>query len=243
VTDAVTVLHRDPHFLVVAKPAGLATTAPDGGPCLVSAVQALDPEAPQLHPLSRLDTQVTGLVCFARTAQGNHMALAARRAGSFRRRYLGLTVRPVAPSSGVWEWAIALDPRDPKKRRALDPHAHLPPGAKAARTEYRLREVAGAVTALDLFPITGRTHQLRVHASAAGCALFGDVAYGADKRCVLANGRVLSAQRVMLHCAHVRLPRGRGADLELWLDAPDDMARLYAAAGGEPGRLNEARSG
>jgi 23S rRNA pseudouridine955/2504/2580 synthase len=228
------VLFRDAGMIVVDKPVGLATTAPDGGDCLVARVSLLDPSAPQLHPLSRLDTQVSGIVCFARTAEANFEALEARRAGTFRRRYLGLTLHRPSAAAGHWAQAIAFDPRDPRKRRAIPVGARVPSGAKEARTEYAVRASAGRVTALDLFPLTGRTHQLRVHASAAGLPLFGDVTYGGEKRSVLENGRVLTAPRTMLHCAYVRLPRHGGRELlELSLDPPDDLCRVFSGAGGD----------
>lgn len=234
------VIYRDAHFLVLDKPAGIATTAPDAGPSLFSAARALDSDAPQLHPLSRLDTQVSGIVVFARTPLANDVALAARRDGQFSRRYLGLAQQGVLPPEGEFRWTIALDPRDPKKRRAL-PEGQLAPGAKAALTRYRVRACAGAVIALDLYPQTGRTHQLRVHAAAAQSPLLGDVAYGGDKRLTLDNGRILSAGRVMLHCAHVSLPHPDVAcgRLSLSLAPAHDLLKLWLAAGGPASALSD----
>jgi 23S rRNA pseudouridine1911/1915/1917 synthase len=235
------VLFRDGGLIVVHKPVGLATTAPDGGPCLVAEVQKIDPDAPQLHALSRLDTQVSGIVCFARTAAANLAALEARQAGTFRRRYIGLTLGHPRTQEGTWEFAIGFDPQDPRRRRALPPGSARRGGAKDAKTSFHVRAQAGDVCALDLFPHTGRTHQLRVHASAAGLPLFGDVAYGGPRRHVLQNGRVLTAPRVMLHCAHVSLPRGGTLPpLTLELHPPADFCRVFASAGGDPRVLSEA---
>ncbi len=232
------VVYRDAHLLVLDKPVGLATTAPSG-PSLFALARELDPRAPQLHPLSRLDTQVSGMVTFARTAEANRVALAARQAGSLRRSYLGLCSAQPAPAQGEWRQAIAIDPRDPKRRRALAAGAALPPGAKPAHTHYRVLASAGPLVSVALWPVTGRTHQLRVHASAAGVPLFGDVAYGGARRITLANGRVLSGTRVMLHCAAFRMPDpGRaGAVIALELAPPDDLRQLWERAGGDPGAL------
>jgi 23S rRNA-/tRNA-specific pseudouridylate synthase len=238
--ESLKVIYRDAHFLVLEKPAGIATTSPDSGPSLFSAARLLDAEAPQLHPLSRLDTQVSGIVVFARTAVANAAALSARRGGEFSRRYLGLTRHGTLAPEGEFRWTIALDPRDPKKRRAL-PEGQLSQGAKLALTRYRVRAQAGAVVALDLYPQTGRTHQLRVHAAAAGSPLLGDVAYGGEKRLTLDNGRILSAGRVMLHCAHVSLPhpdKARGR-LSLSLAPARDLLKLWLAAGGAADALSD----
>jgi 23S rRNA-/tRNA-specific pseudouridylate synthase len=228
-----TVLYRDAHFLVLDKPSGIATTAPDGGPSLFRSARELDASAPQLHPLSRLDTQVSGIVVFARTKEANERALLARRTGEFSRRYLGLTKAGTLIGEGEFRASIGLDPRDPKKRRAL-PEGDLSPGTKPALTRYVVRARAGEVLALDLYPHTGRTHQLRVHAAAAGSPLLGDVAYGGQKRLTLDNGRILSAGRVMLHCAHVSLPHPDKArdSLLLSLAPAADLLKLWLSAGG-----------
>lgn len=236
------VLHQDAHFLAVAKPSGIATTAPEGGPSLFAFAQAFDSRAPQLHPLSRLDTQVTGLVVFARTAWANQLVLDARREGRLFRRYLGLAQEHAELERGDWHWAIGIDPRDPKKRRALASDAQGG-GIKTAHTRYVARAHTGSVVALELYPQTGRTHQLRVHAAQAGHALLGDVAYGGLKRLTLSNGRILTAARVMLHCEAVRLPHpdGKVGELSLTLPPEPDMERLWSAAGGQSEQLRRER--
>ena len=238
-SHAVRIVYRDEHLLVLDKPVGLATTAPDGGPCLFALAGELDPEAPSLHPLSRLDTQVSGLVTFARTERANKCAIEARKQGTLRRAYLGLTTVAPVPSEGDWHFAIGLDTRDPKHRRALAPDS-VGTAVKPAHTHYRVHASAGPLTALDLWPVTGRTHQLRVHASAAGSPLAGDAAYEGIKRITLANGRILSAGRVMLHCAAFRMPDPAHADrqIALSLAPPEDLLSLWSAAGGRPGELN-----
>lgn len=232
------VVYRDDHLLVIDKPVGLATTAPGDGLSLFALARRLDGRAPALHPLSRLDTQVSGLVTFARTELANRTAIDARARGRLRRAYLGLAARAPAPPEGEWSWAIALDPRDPKKRKALAP-GERGVGAKQARTRYRTHALAGPLVALDLWPITGRTHQLRVHASAAGCPLAGDAAYGGEKRLTLENGRILSAGRTMLHCAAFRMPNPARPSETITLSLPPaaDLAALWQAAGGDPSAL------
>lgn len=235
---SIPIVYRDDHLLVLDKPVGLATTAPQGGESLFELARMLDARAPALHPLSRLDTQVSGLVTFARTALANRVALDARRTGHLRRAYLGLCSVAPTPSEGAWHFAIGLDPRDPKRRRAL-PQGAQGVGVKASHTRYRVHAIAGPLVALDLWPITGRTHQLRVHASAAGSPLAGDVAYGGARRLTLPDGRVLTAGRVMLHCAAFRMPnpaRPREV-IALSLPPPSDLLRLWQDAGGEAGQL------
>lgn len=223
------VLHRDAWFLVLNKPSGLPTTSPRAEPTLTSHAQQLDPSAPRLHPSSRLDAEVTGVVIFARSARATEHLLAARAAGRYRRAYLALTPRAPDPAEGRWDGTIALDPRDPRKRVVAEQGAQ----ARAAETLYRTLEVLPFGALLLLWPQTGRTHQLRVHAAAAGVPLLGDRHYGGSPRVVLPDGSVLAARRTMLHCARVCIPGPDGApDLCFEAPLPPDFDALLHALGG-----------
>jgi 23S rRNA-/tRNA-specific pseudouridylate synthase len=240
----VRILHRDEHLLVLDKPPTLATTSPEGGESLFGLARDLDPAAPHLHPLSRLDTQVSGIVTFARTKRANEVALSARHEGRMHRRYLALCTHAPSPSEGDWGESIAIDPRDPRKRRVVGPH-EAAKGLKHALTHYCVLAESAPLVALHLFPRTGRTHQLRVHAAHAGSPLAGDTAYGGVKRITLANGRVLTASRVMLHCAEVRMPdpAHRARELIFVLDPPQDMVTLWERASGDALTLAARPSG
>lgn len=226
----VRVLHRDAELLVLDKPSGLPTTHPSGGDCLVARARELDAGAPRLHASSRLDAPVTGVVTFARSGRAIEQLLAARRTGRYHRGYLALAAAAPEPAEGVWQRAIAIDPRDKRKRAAVDDDAR---GAKPARTRYRVLARADGAVALWLEPETGRTHQLRVHAADAGVPLLGDRQYGGAPRLVRADGRTAAARRVMLHCARVELTlEERGEPRLLESPLPEDMRALWEAAGG-----------
>lgn len=232
--NGVRIVHRDDALLVVQKPAGLATTSPSGGDCLTARVQDLDPAAPRLHASSRLDRDVTGLVTFARSTEAIAGLLEARRRGAYRRLYVGFAAAAPEPREGVWSDSIAIDPKDIRFRVAKDDGAR---GSKRARTRFRVGAETPLVTWLWLSPMTGRTHQLRVHASAHGAPLLGDTHYGGSLRSTAPNGRVLLHRRPMLHCAALVLPdiaRGHGV-LELEAPLPDDMQQTWARAGGDAG--------
>lgn len=233
----VEVVHRDPHVIVVVKPPGLPTTSPpEGSECLVDVVRGLDPAAPRLHPSSRLDAEVSGLVVFARTRRAIRGLLAARRQGRYGRLYMALAPSPPQPEHGCWDGPIGLDPRDPRRRVvATDPSVR---GAKSARTGYELAAVRPGACVLRLRPRTGRTHQLRVHAAAAGVPLVGDVHYGGARRLVCKDGRVLTARRTMLHCTALRIPDFVGDGQALYESRPaDDMRELWNGLGGHPAAL------
>lgn len=243
--DEIRILHRDRDLLVVHKPAGIATTAMDQGDCLVERVKRLDPKAPRLHPTSRLDSEVSGIVTFARTRRATESLLEARRQGAYRRLYLGVCESAPSPSIGRWEAPIGIDSRDRRLRQA---GSTLAP--KTARTDYEVAERGEHRTLLYLRPQTGRTHQLRVHAAAAGAPLLGDIHYGGARRVVLPNGRVVTARRVMLHCTYVGLPGIFASEPIALLDPPpEEMRRLWSALGGSDAQwesstlLSAARAG
>lgn len=226
------VLHRDPDFLVVYKPSGLPTTSPDGKGCLVERVRSLDPRAPQLHPTSRLDAEVTGVVTFARTPRGVAHSLAMRREGRYDRMYLAVTAKAPVPEFGHWNGSIGIDPRDKRKRVVTTAH-----GAQQAETRYCVAAHAPAAVLLALHPHTGRTHQLRVHASHAGSPLLGDVHYGGPRRLTLPDGRVLTFGRVMLHCTRVAFPLPSGERGVFVARPPGDFVAAWKGVGGEEGAL------
>jgi 23S rRNA-/tRNA-specific pseudouridylate synthase len=229
---APTVVHRDADLLVLYKPAGLPTTSPDGEGCLASLARALDPDAPRMHASSRLDAEVTGLVTFARTDRAIAALTAARRQGKYGRFYLALASSAPQPERGEWHWEIAKDPRNPRRRVAQP--AGSGRGAHAS-SRYEVLCTLSHAALLGLRPETGRTHQLRVHAAEAGVALLGDKHYAGPMRVVLADGRVLRAPRVMLHCARLTLPGiASAAPLTLDADVAQDMSELFAQLGGDP---------
>jgi 23S rRNA-/tRNA-specific pseudouridylate synthase len=189
------VLHHDGGLLIVDKPAGVPTipdTIGASGTLIDLAARAISVSRDRLHPTSRLDREVSGVVTFA-LDEGARDALA--RAARYERRYVAIAAG--TPAAGPWQWPIGRA-RDPRLRRAA-------PDGKPAESRVRVVRQVGRFALLALSPVTGRTHQLRVHASAAGAPLVGDRAYGGPPRLTLSNGKSVTVGRVALHCARVRI--------------------------------------
>jgi len=220
---------------VLSKPVGLPTTSPDPeAQCLVREAERLDPKAPRLHASSRLDSVVSGLVTFARTAEATKALLEARKAGTYGRRYLGITLAE-AKGEGEWTSPISLHPRD-RRLRTAGPGK----GERGARTRFSVASTAAGAL-LALHPETGRTHQLRVHAAAAGWPLFGDSSYGGERRWTRSDGRVVSMRRCALHCGRLRITSSLGL-LDLTLPPPDDFVRAWRGLGGDDDAIEAALS-
>lgn len=222
------IIYQDSELLIVHKPPGLPTTAPSvSQPCLVHWVRDRFPDL-RPHATSRLDSQVSGLVTFALTRHANRRLIEARRARAYERVYLGITVAEVPLDAGEWSWPISIDPTNPKGRVAGPGR-----GEREALTRYEVAARTPSATLLRLMPATGRTHQLRVHAAKAGAPLFGDHSYQGDRRKVLPDGSVVTARRVMLHCARVSFPsEERCEQMQFTAPVRADMKKVWLALGG-----------
>ncbi len=221
------ILHETEHWLVLEKPSGLATTSTLAGEqTLHTMVLARYPNAQRAHPLSRLDVEVSGAIVFAMSKRAIATAEHAQREGGLHKVYHALTPRIEIDKDFSWNFAIAQDPNDPLRRVIAGAgDAAQTDGTSIKRSRYGML--------LALRPITGRTHQLRVHCAHAGCAIWGDQKYGGAKRLALSDGAMIQVHRTMLHCARVEIDgefsaesywpedfRAIGLAAELWSEAP-----------------------
>ncbi|QQR89332.1 MAG: RNA pseudouridine synthase [Myxococcales bacterium] len=211
----------------MSKPAGLLSTSRGDEPSLVAWAKARDVTAPRLHPSSRLDRMVCGLVVFSRHTEANKVLLEARKKGRYRRCYLALVHGRLSADCGEWTFPIAIDPHNPS-RRIVAPNGAA--GFRNARTVFRCLDGSPSASAVLLKPHTGRTHQLRVHASHATYPLLGDSMYGGKKQITLDDGSVLFAARPMLQCAAIQIELA-SRTLELSMDTAPDMVQLWSELG------------
>lgn len=224
-------------LLAVNKPPGLPTE-PDrsGTASVVHAVAKLLRVAPgALHAATRLDVQVSGLVVVANGKDAARLAAELKARGDLRRRYIALAARAPAPAAGSWDAPVHDGPSRDGSR-----------GARAACSRYVVLATAGALPAapapalLAVEPVTGRTHQIRVHAAGAGAPLLGDVKYGGPRRLVLADGRALAVPRVALHAVRVEVRGPHGVAWSATAGLPADLAMLWSALGGDPAAADAA---
>jgi 23S rRNA-/tRNA-specific pseudouridylate synthase len=230
-TDGPTVLLRSGDLVAAAKPAGVPTIPDHGGAAhaLVARVaRELGVDPARLHPTSRLDRDVSGVVFLALSSAVAERLLRARATGDYERRYVAIASRAPDPDAGRWDVPIGRA-RDPRLRAAKGP------GALAATTRYAACARGGhGETMLAVAPVTGRTHQIRVHAAHAGLPLLGDRSYGGPARLTLASGRVVELRRIALHAARVSVPDGDGGRVVATAPIPRDLVDLWSALGGEP---------
>lgn len=171
-TDPIDVLHADHEILVVDKPAGLLTV-PGKGPeladCLIERLRAAFPEVLLVH---RLDRDTSGVMVFALTPHAQrHLGLQFERRQT-RKRYLARVAGQPAQDRGRIELPLIVDwPNRPLQKVCHDT-------GRPAVTEWQVLRREGDSTRMRLTPLTGRSHQLRVHMLALGHPILGDPFYG-----------------------------------------------------------------
>ena len=173
---ALDILYEDDALLALDKPAGIlmhpsfhrntGTLAN-----FVAGYYARSGQACAVHPVSRLDRDTFGVVLLAKNAHVHGLLMDAQRRGDLRKTYQALTWGCPDPPEGIWDAPLGRVPGESLLRR-------VDPAGKIARTEYRVLETQGGLARLELHPLTGRTHQLRVHCAYAGCPILGDGQYG-----------------------------------------------------------------
>lgn len=187
-----TVLYEDDHLLVVDKPSGLLTVpgkAPHLADCLAARAAEHVSGARIVH---RLDMDTSGLVILAKTARAQgHLGKQFERR-HVKKTYVARVYGMPDRTSGAIDLPLRCDWEN-RPRQMVD-HSQ----GKRALTRWRLMEREFGAARLALRPVTGRSHQLRVHLNAIGHPILGDPFYGHEAS---QNG----AERLHLHAARLKL--------------------------------------
>lgn len=189
------ILYEDSWLLAVDKPAGMlihpSRSKNDGTLAnLVAGYYRKHGEKSAFHPQTRLDRDTFGIVLLAKNAY-THTLLQQQK---IRKTYHALTLGWSLPEEGIIDAPIARKPL-PSLLREISPEG------KPSVTAYRLLERQGEVCRMALQPITGRTHQLRLHCAHVGHPILGDPQYGSPESLALSGkmgfqGQQLCAKRL-----------------------------------------------
>jgi tRNA pseudouridine32 synthase/23S rRNA pseudouridine746 synthase len=185
----VDIVYEDARLIVCNKPSGLLTVPgkdPSLADCLEARVQARYPQYPDTKVVHRLDKDTSGLLllAFDKKALGSLGSQFEHR--RVEKYYVARDWGDVMGESGTIELPLATDWEN-KPRQRVD-HEH----GRAAQTEWEVIAREGKFTRLKLIPLTGRTHQLRVHMLAIGHPILGDSFYAAGEA-------LAAADRLQLH--------------------------------------------
>ena len=197
-------LHVDDACIVVVKPAGLLSVpgrGADRADCAWSRVRAVHADALVVH---RLDMATSGLLLLARGASAQRFLSVLFAQRRVHKRYVAVVHGLVDPAAGVIDLPLSADwPNRP--RQQVDP-LH----GKPSLTRWRVlrHDEPRALTHLELEPVTGRSHQLRVHLQAIGHTVVGDRLYAPG---ALPQPATTDSNRLMLHAQALTFEHPQGA--------------------------------
>lgn len=208
------ILWEDEDLLILSKPAGITVhdSALTGESVTVAALVAHHLGTSLFHPVNRLDRGVTGIMVVAKSGHVHDLCMRILHTDDFRREYRGVCIGTPESLTGVIDLPIAREGGSAIKR-CIDDEG-LP-----SQTAYEVLR-AGEVSLLRLRPLTGRTHQLRLHCAAMGHPLVGDFLYGEE------DGRI---GRPALHSYELWLRHPiTGEVLHIVEELPEDMKNLLS---------------
>lgn len=220
-----TIIYEDADIVVVDKPAGMVVH-PAHGHHSGTLVNALLAHCPDLAGIGgeqrpgivhRLDKDTSGLLIVAKNDAAHHYLQSQFQTRSVHKVYLALVEGVPQAAHGVIDAPIG---RDPQHRQRMAVATHSSHKAREARTEYRIVERFRQHALVEAEPITGRTHQIRIHLAFIGHPVVGDRVYGFRRQ-------RLPVPRQFLHAARIAftLP-GSGRPVEFTSPLPEDLAAV-----------------
>lgn len=213
------ILFVDADIIVLEKPSGLVVHPGAGNPAgtLANALVYHFPEIAAVGPpdrpgiVHRLDKETSGLMVVARTDRAYESLLRQFKRREVWKTYLGLALGRIAAPEGRINWPLGRHTTEGKKISVRSRHP------KPAETFFTVLRLFKEATFLEIKPVTGRTHQIRVHLAAAGHPIAGDSLYGPKKK-------GLKVPRLFLH-AHTLsfIHPGTGERLTFASQLPPDL--------------------
>lgn len=220
------VLYQDNDLLVINKPPGLATQGGSGQghkhlDAYLDAFDRVDDMRPRL--VHRLDKDTSGAILVARTRKSAAFLAKAFQSRSTDKRYLALTVGVPDPREGEIRLKMEKVPGPHGEKMMVDDI-----NGKSSRTLFKVLDYAGKTAALvALKPLTGRTHQLRLHLSTIGTPIAGDGKYAGPEG-QLTGG---ISRKLHLHSRSITFEHPNGSEITVKAPLPAHMADSIASLG------------
>lgn len=226
------ILYRDEQLIVIDKPAGLPV---QGGPGiarhldgLLDALRFDAADRPRL--VHRLDRDTSGVLALARSpGSAAKLAAAFRGRGVEKTYWAVVTRRPIPPEGRI---DLPLKRIGGARGERTAPAEPGEPDAARAITEFRTLDHAGKLAWLELSPLTGRTHQIRVHCVAIGAPILGDRKYAQpDQNGAFAATVAGLSEALHLHARRLVLPHPAGGALAVEANLPPHMRETFRTLG------------
>ncbi|WP_160081377.1 23S rRNA pseudouridine(955/2504/2580) synthase RluC [Pseudomonas sp. 8AS] len=221
------IVYEDKALIVLNKPAGIAVHGGSGlNYGVIEAFRQLRPDAKDIELVHRLDRDTSGLLMIAKKRSMLRHLHEALRGDGVDKRYMAL-VRGNWPTAKKKISAPLLK----SNLRSGERMVEVNPEGKEALTVFRvLRRFGEFATLVEASPITGRTHQIRVHAKHAGHSIAGDSKYGDDD--FTREIRELGGKRLFLHAYALKISLPEGGELQLEAPVDEMWERTLERLGG-----------
>lgn len=186
--SSISVIFEHEHFLIINKAAGILTHQAHKMDTRFTLIDWLLIHYPELKNIGyegrpgivhRLDKNTSGIMIIPRTSFAHAFFIDAFFSRTIKKTYKAI-VCGITPKEGVIDFKIGMDQQNRLRKKAYK-NDMLPPEhikLRDAKTEYKIVSYFKEHTLLSLHPVTGRTHQLRVHCAAIGHPILGDISYG-----------------------------------------------------------------
>lgn len=218
---ATRIIYEDSELLVLNKPAGIAVHGGSGLAFgVIEALRALRPNAPGFELIHRLDRETSGILLIAKRRSLLRRIHELLRAGAVEKRYFALV-------RGSWTGVLRIEASLIKNQlQSGERVVRIDDSGKPALTELRILARNPVASLVEARPLTGRTHQIRVHAAHFGHPLAGDCKYGdADFN---RQARSWGLRRLFLHAHYLRfVDNGQELAWEAPLDSDLELIRRY----------------
>jgi 23S rRNA pseudouridine955/2504/2580 synthase len=214
------VVFEDETLLVVNKPSGLAVHGGSGlSVGLIESLRQLRPGDRYLELVHRLDRDTSGLVMIARRPALLRELHRQLRQDKIDKRYLALV-------AGSWPKSLRVvdAPLEKNVLQSGERMVRVARDGKRSVTQFTVIERFAEATLLEAKPVTGRTHQIRVHARHAGFPLVGDEKYSDERTAALC--RHLGLRRLFLHARSLRIELGEAGALDLQAALDPDLEEI-----------------
>jgi 23S rRNA pseudouridine955/2504/2580 synthase len=216
------VLYKDDEALIIDKPPGLAVQGGTGTlrhlDAMLDALILDGRERPRL--VHRLDKDTSGVLVLGRTAKAAAWLAHAFKSRAAHKVYWALVAGVPKPREGEIDAPLSKLPGSGGEKMGLDPEE----GKKAITLFRTIDHAGGTVSWLELEPLTGRTHQLRVHCALLGVPILGDGKYGGQEASIQGSG---ISRKLHLHARSIELERPDGKLLTATAPLPEHMKASF----------------
>lgn len=230
------ILYEDKRLLVISKPTGVAVHGGSGiSHGVIELLRHARPDLKDLALVHRIDRETSGCLVMAKRRSALRELHERFREGQVEKNYLALVL-------GDWQFGDQMidAPLFVQHRKHGERHVVVSGNGKSAQTRVGLSRTFGVYSLLQCAPVTGRTHQIRVHLAHAGHPIVGDERYGDED--ANRNAQELGLGRLFLHAQSIAFADRSGNELHFTAPLTDDLERFLNVGVIEAQRRKKAKN-